>query len=160
METNAGVCPKEGKHMNKNVADDAMRGLLNRRMPAWARYVLVLLATAVFAVFAYHARYAKIDEFTGFRIEEMTRLIAGVLAVIYVLTVAVELHIGKKMNVGAQVMLCVIVGAILLAKVSLFDYVSDDYDIFLSNWIYEYSQLGIKQGLGTYIGSDDTPPYL
>ena len=43
METNAGVCPKEGKHMNKNVADDALRGLLNRRMPAWARYVLVLL---------------------------------------------------------------------------------------------------------------------
>ena len=160
METNVGVCPKEGKHMNKNVADDALRGLLNRRMPAWARYVLVLLATAVFAVFAYHARYAKIDEFAGFRIEEMTRLIAGVLAVLYALTVAVELHIGKKMNVGAQVLLCVIVGAILLAKVSLFDYVSDDYDIFLSNWIYDYSQMDIRQGLGTYIGSDYTPPYL
>ena len=66
--------------MNKNVADDALRGLMGRRMPAWARYALVLAATAVFAVFAYHARYAKIDEFTGFRMEEMTRLIAGVLA--------------------------------------------------------------------------------
>lgn len=52
METNAGVCPKEGKHMNKNVADDALRGLMGRRMPAWARYALVLAATAVFAVFA------------------------------------------------------------------------------------------------------------
>ena len=49
METNAGVCPKEGKHMNKNVADDALRGLMGRRMPAWARYALVLAATAVFA---------------------------------------------------------------------------------------------------------------
>ena len=56
--------------MNKNFADDALRGLLGRRVPAWARYALVLLATAVFAVFAYHARYAKIDEFTGFRAEE------------------------------------------------------------------------------------------
>ena len=44
--------------MNKNVADDALRGLMGRRMPAWARYALVLAATAVFAVFAYHARYA------------------------------------------------------------------------------------------------------
>lgn len=146
--------------MNKNVADDALRGLMGRRMPAWARYALALAATAVFAVFAYHARYAKIDEFTGFRMEEMTRLIAGVLAALYALTVAVELHIGRKLNVGAQALLCVVVGLILLAKVSLFDYVSDDYDIFLSNWIYEYSQMGIKQGLGTYIGSDYTPPYL
>lgn len=74
------------------------------------------------------------------------------LAALYALTVAVELHIGRKLNVGAQALLCVVVGLILLAKVSLFDYVSDDYDIFLSNWIYEYSQMGIKQGLGTYIG--------
>ena len=87
--------------MNKNVADDALRGLMGRRMPAWARCALVLAATAVFAVFAYHARYAKIDEFTGFRMEEMTRLIAGVLAALYALTVAVELHIGRKLNVGA-----------------------------------------------------------
>lgn len=62
--------------------------------------------------------------------EEMTRLIAGVLAALYALTVAVELHIGRKLNVGAQALLCVVVGLILLAKVSLFDYVSDDYDIF------------------------------
>ena len=62
--------------MNKNFADDALRGLLGRRVPAWARCALVLLATAVFAVFAYHARYAKIDEFTGFRAEELIRLCA------------------------------------------------------------------------------------
>ena len=59
--------------MNKNFADDALRGLLGRRVPAWARCALVLLATAVFAVFAYHARYAKIDEFTGFRWPRSTR---------------------------------------------------------------------------------------
>lgn len=74
--------------MNKNFADDALRGLLERRVPAWARCALVLLATAVFAVFAYHARYAKIDEFTGFRAEELIRFTAVVLAALYALTAA------------------------------------------------------------------------
>ena len=146
--------------MNKNFADDALRGLLGQRVPAWARYVLVLLATAVFAVFAYHARYAKIDDFTGFRAEELIRFTAVVLAALYALTAAVALHIGRRLNFGAQALFCVVIGVILLAKVSLFDYVSDDYDIFLSGWIYSYSQMGIKEGLGTYIGSDYTPPYL
>ena len=146
--------------MNKNFADDALRGLLGRRVPAWARCALVLLATAVFAVFAYHARYAKIDEFTGFRAEELIRFTTVVLAALYALTAAVALHIGRRLNFGAQMLFCVVIGAILLAKVSLFDYVSDDYDIFLSGWIYSYSQMGIKEGLGSYIGSDYTPPYL
>lgn len=146
--------------MNKNFADDALRGLLGRRMPAWARYALLLAATAVFAAFAYHARYAKIDEFTGFRAEELIRFTAAVLAALYALTAATALHIGKKMNFGSQALICVVIGAILLAKISLFDYVSDDYDIFLSGWIYDYSQMGVKEALGTYIGSDYTPPYL
>ena len=146
--------------MNKNFADDALRGLLGRRVPAWARCALVLLATAVFAVFAYHARYAKIDEFTGFRAEELIRFTTVVLAALYALTATVALHIGRRLNFGAQALFCVVIGAILLAKVSLFDYVSDDYDIFLSGWIYSYSQMGIKEGLGSYIGSDYTPPYL
>ena len=59
-----------------------------------------------------------------------------------------------------HVLLAVVTGAVLLGKISLLDYVSDDYDIFLSNWIYSYSQMGWKQGLGTYIQSDYTPPYL
>ena len=146
--------------MNKNFADDALRGLLGQRVPAWARYALVLLATAVFAAFAYNARYAKIDEFTGFRAEELIRFTTVVLAALYALTAAVALHIGRRLNFGAQALFCVVIGVILLAKVSLFDYVSDDYDIFLSGWIYSYSQMGIKEGLGSYIGSDYTPPYL
>ena len=38
--------------MNKNFADDALRGLLGRRVPAWARCALVLLGMCVlFTVF-------------------------------------------------------------------------------------------------------------
>ena len=80
------------------------------------RYALVLLATAVFAVFAYHARYAKIDEFTGFRAEELIRFTTVVLAALYALTAAVALHIGRRLNFGAQALFCVVIGAILLAK--------------------------------------------
>ena len=38
--------------MNKNFADDALRGLLGSRVPAWARCALVLLGMcALFTVF-------------------------------------------------------------------------------------------------------------
>lgn len=110
--------------------------------------------------FAYHARYARLDEFAAFRLEELTRFTAGVFTALYAVTLLVQLRIGRKMPLGSQVLLSVLVGAILLAKISLLDYVSDDYDIFLSNWIYEYSEMGIKEGLGTYIASDYSPPYL
>lgn len=140
--------------MNKDFADDALRTLAKRRAPAWAQALLFVLATAVFTAFAYHARYARLDEFAAFRLEELTRFTAGVFTVLYAVTLLVQLRIGRKMPLGAQVLLSVLVGAILLAKISLLDYVSDDYDIFLSNWIYEYSEMGIKEGLGTYIASD------
>lgn len=152
-------CGKE-EHMNKDFADDALRTLAKRRAPAWAQALLFVLATAVFAVFAYHARYARLDEFAAFRLEELTRFTAGVFTALYAVTLLVQLRIGRKMPLGSQVLLSVLVGAILLAKISLLDYVSDDYDIFLSNWIYEYSEMGIKEGLGTYIASDYSPPYL
>ena len=38
--------------------------------------------------------------------------------------------------------------------------IRDSYSIFLSNWIYDYSQMSLRQGLGWYIGTDYTPPYL
>ena len=146
--------------MNKDFADDALRTLAKRRAPAWAQALLFALATAIFAVFAYHARYARLDEFAAFRLEELTRFTAGVFTALYAVTLLVQLRIGRKMPLGSQVLLSVLVGAILLAKISLLDYVSDDYDIFLSNWVYEYSKMGIKEGLGTYIASDYSPPYL
>ena len=146
--------------MNKDFADDALRTLAKRRAPAWAQALLFALATAVFAVFAYHARYARLDEFAAFRLEELTQFTAGVFTTLYAVTLLVQLRIGRKMPLGSQVLLSVLVGAILLAKISLLDYVSDDYDIFLSNWIYAYSEMGIKEGLGTYIASDYSPPYL
>ena len=146
--------------MKKNVMSDALRSGLNKTPGKLARVALWVLATAVFFVFARYARYVKIEEFSGFKISEMQGLSGVIFGAIFALTYAVQLCHGKKLPAYMHVLLAVITGAILLGKISLLDYMSDDYEIFLSNWIYEYSQMGLKEGLGRYIGSDYTPPYL
>jgi len=146
--------------MKKNVVSDALRTGLNKTPGRLARAVLWVLAVALFVVFARYARYAKIDEFSGYKTAEMQMLSGAIFGVIYAAAYAVQLRAGRKLPVYMHVLLAVITGAVLLGKISLLDYVSDDYDIFLANWIYEYSQMGWKEGLGKYIGSDYAPPYL
>ncbi len=146
--------------MKKNVISDALRSGLNKTPGRFARAVLWIIAVAVFAVFARYARYAKIDEFSGYKTAQMQMFSAVVFGAIYAVAYAVQLRAGRKLPAYMHVLLAVATGAVLLGKISLLDYVSDDYDIFLANWIYEYSQMGWKQGLGTYIGSDYAPPYL
>ena len=146
--------------MRKNVVSDALRTGLNKMPSRLLRAALWVLAAAVFFVFARYARYAKIDDFSGYKVSEMQVFSGVIFGAIYALAFAVQLRAGKKLPVYMHVLLAVITGVILLGKISLLDYVSDDYDIFLANWIYEYSQMGWKEGLGTYIGSDYTPPYL
>ncbi|MGN0775736.1 MAG: hypothetical protein ACI4MM_03565 [Candidatus Ventricola sp.] len=146
--------------MKKNVVSDGLRTGLNRKPGTLVRIALLVLATAVFFVFARYARYAKIDDFSGYKTSQMQILSGVIFGAIFAVSYAVQLHTGKKLPVYMHILLAVITGAVLLGKISLLDYVSDDYDIFLSNWIYSYSQLGWKEGLGTYIGSDYSPPYL
>lgn len=146
--------------MKKNVVSDALRTGLNKRPGRLARAVLWVLAVAVFFVFARYARYAKIDDFSGYKTDEMQIFSGVVFGAIFAVSYAVQLRAGRKLPVYMHVLLAVLTGLVLLSKISLLDYVSDDYDIFLSNWIYEYSQMGWKEGLGRYIGSDYTPPYL
>ncbi|MBQ7885420.1 MAG: DUF2029 domain-containing protein [Clostridia bacterium] len=146
--------------MKKNVMSDALRTGLNKTPARLARAVLWVLAVAVFFVFARYARYAKIDDFSGYKTSEMQVFSGVIFGAIFALSYGVQLRAGKRLPVYMHVLLAVLTGVILLGKISLLDYVSDDYDIFLSNWIYEYSQMGWKEGLGTYIGSDYSPPYL
>ena len=146
--------------MTKDFASNALRGALNKRLPWWAQALLWVLATAVFYAFAANARYARMDEFAGYRMGEMLFVTATAYTVIFAVSLAVQLRVGRRLTCLTQVMLALLTGLILLAKISLLDYVSDDYSIFLSNWIYDYSQMSLKQGLGWYIGTDYTPPYL
>ena len=146
--------------MNRNFAGDALRRGLEKRPSALARAVMLVLAAAVFFVFARYARYAQIDEYSGTNTGGLAMITAAMYTAIYLVSYAVQLHTGRRLPVYMHVLLAFITGLVLLGKISLLDYVSDDYDIFLSGWIYSYSDMTIKQGLGWYIASDYTPPYL
>ena len=146
--------------MNRNFADDALRRSLEKRPSALARAVMLVLATAVFFVFARFARYAHIDQYSGTNIDGLAIFTAVMYTVIYLVSYAVQLYSGRRLPVYMHVLLAFITGVVLLGKISLLDYISDDYDIFLSTWIYSYSDMSLKQGLGWYIASDYTPPYL
>lgn len=146
--------------MTKDFASDALRGVLERRAHPIAQAGLFVLATAVFYGFAHAARYAMIDEFSGYRMDELIRMTAMMFTALYALLLAVQMRVGRKLELSTQVVVAIITGFILLGKISLLDYVSDDYTIFLSDWIYSYQDMSIRQGLGTYIASDYSPPYL
>ena len=146
--------------MTRDFASDALRRALKKRMPGWAQALLWALASAVFYAFALNARYARMEEFASFRLEELTRLTAVVYTGIFAVSLAVQMRVARGLESYMQVLLALLTGLILLGKISLLDYVSDDYSIFLSNWIYDYSQMSLRQGLGWYIGTDYTPPYL
>ena len=146
--------------MKKDSLSALVRRALGRKGAAPAAAALWLIACGVFYVFAANARYAVIDEYGAYDTARMIAMTARVFTAIYALSLAVQLRMARRMSPLCQALLAVITGAVLLGKISLLDYVSDDYEIFLSNWIYSYQQLGIKEGLGTYIGSDYSPPYL
>ena len=146
--------------MKKDFVSDALRSGLSREGSRLVRVCLWALSAAVFFVFARYARYAMLDEYSDAYLVRNTMITAAVYTAIYALSYAVQLRAGRKLPVYAHILLAVITGSVLLGKISLLDYVSDDYSIFLSDWIYNYSQMDVKQALGTYIQSDYTPPYL
>ncbi len=156
----SGDLRSSGDASHRGTVSAVLRQTLDARCAAWVRFALWLVACAVFYAFAMHARYARIDEFAAYGVTRMTRITALAFTAIFAVSFAVQLHMGRRLSLGVQMLLALVTGAVLLGKISLLDYVSDDYDIFLSNWIYSYSQMSIREGLGTYIGSDYTPPYL
>ena len=146
--------------MTKDFVSDALRGGLKRRPGKVMIAALFAISTAVFFVFARYARYAMIDEFSGGATAELARITAAAYTVIFALSYGIQLRVGRKLPTYMHVLLAFVTGLVILAKISLLDYVSDDYSIFLSDWIYDYSQMSLKQGLGWYLESDYTPPYL
>ncbi len=146
--------------MTKNFASDALRAGLEKKPGRLCRLLLWALSTAVFFVFARYARYAKVEEFAEAYLNRNVVITALAFTGIFALSYGIQLRVGRKLPLGVQALLAVVTGVILLGKISLLDYVSDDYSIFLSDWIYDYSQMPFKQALGWYIQSDYTPPYL
>ena len=146
--------------MRNDFVSEALRCGLEKKPAAWVRALLGVLATAVFYVFALNARYATLDEYGSFNFDELLTMTGVMFTIVYATMIAVQMKRSRTLPMYMQLLLCVITGCVLLGKISLLDYVSDDYTIFLNNWIEEYTVMGLKQGLGSYIGSDYTPPYL
>lgn len=146
--------------MTKDFASEALRGALRRKATPLVRAALTVLSVAVFSVFAYHARYATLDNYGSFQMAELKLMTAVMFTAVFALSFCVQMRFARRQPLWVCLMLAVITGAVVLAKVSLLDYVSDDYTIFLNDWISSYTSMGLREGLGTYIGSDYTPPYL
>lgn len=146
--------------MTKDFPSEVLRGALGRRPAPWLRAVLAVASTAVFFLFAYYARYATLDLYGSYQMDELKLMTAVMFTLPYAVLIGVQMRFARSQPLSVLLLLSVITGAVLLAKISLLDYVSDDYSIFLNDWISSYTQMGIRQGLGTYIGSDYTPPYL
>ncbi len=146
--------------MTKDYPSEMLRGALNRKAAPWMRALLLAVSTAVFFGFAWHARYATLDSYGSWQMNELLLMTAVMFTAVFALSFGVQLRFARSQPLSVCLLLAVVTGAVVLAKVSLLDYVSDDYTIFLNNWISEYAQMGIREGLGSYIGSDYTPPYL
>ena len=146
--------------MTKDYPSEMLRGALQRKAAPWLRAALLAVGTAVFFVFALHARYATLDNYGSWQMDQLLLMTAVMFSSVFALSYGVQLRFAKSQPLFVCLLLGAVTGAVVLAKVSLLDYVSDDYTIFLNDWISSYTQMGIREGLGSYIGSDYTPPYL
>ena len=64
--------------MNKNVVSDALRSGLGKKTNPLVRALELAVGAAVFFIFARYARYAKIDDFSGYKTSQM-QMLSGVV---------------------------------------------------------------------------------
>ena len=140
--------------------DDKIRGALKKTVGWIPLIVLVLLSTGIFYYTAIQQRYAVVDELTSFKQAEFIRITAISFVCVFAVTALFQLRELKRLSLFQIILALLVTGLIILGKISLLDYQSNDYEIFLSGWIYEYTQLPLWNAIGTYIGSDYSPPYL
>ena len=151
---------KRGYSVMIEVFDDKIRGALKKSIGWIPLIVLIVLSTGIFYYTAIQQRYAIIDELTSFKQAEFIRITSISFVCVFVLTALFQLRELKRLSLFHVILALLVTGLIILGKISLLDYQSNDYEIFLSGWIYEYTQLPLWNAIGTYIGSDYSPPYL
>ena len=83
--------------MNREPVSNALRRALNTRCPGWVRALLVVLATAVFALLAHAARYAMIDEYADFRHDEILMITTVVFAAVFAVSAAVQMRTARRL---------------------------------------------------------------
>lgn len=147
--------------LKKDWLDDKLRGGVDAKPCRWTIAVLFALATAVFAYFAYHARYATFDAYNERDLPYLLRTVTCMFSFVYALALTLQFAMLRRCgaNTATYMLAALITGLGLLGKISLLDYVSDDYDIFLSEWIWLMSEEDLLGAMGLYLG-DYNPPYL
>ena len=91
--------------MNREPVSGALRRALNARCPGWARTLLAVLATAVFALLAHAARYAKIDDYASFRYDEILMTTTVVFTALFAVSAAIQMRAARKLPLGALLLL-------------------------------------------------------
>lgn len=151
---------KRGYSVMIEVFDDKIRGVLKKTVGWIPLIILIVLSTGIFYYTALQQRYAVVDELTGFKQAEFIRITSISFVCVFAVTALFQLRELKRLSLFHVILALLATGLIILGKISLLDYQSNDYEIFLSGWIYEYTQLPLWNAIGTYIGSDYSPPYL
>lgn len=147
--------------LQKDWLDDKLRSGVDAKPAKWVVAIFYVLATAVFAYLAYHARYATFDNYHERDLPYLTRTVTVMFTSLFALALLIQyVMLQRRGAVTAVYLLAALITALgLLGKISLLDYVSDDYDIFLSEWIWLMSEEDFLGAIGMYLG-DYNPPYL
>lgn len=151
---------KRGNTMSIDILDDGIRNVLRKRSGKIFLAILVIVSAAIFYFTALKQRYVMIDEFTGIHQAEYVRITAIFFTCVFAITCLFELGELRRLPAIYALAAMLMTALIVLGKVSLLDYQSNDYEIFLSSWVYEYSLLSIPKALGAFVGTDYAPPYL
>ena len=87
--------------MNKDFVSRPLRRALNARCPGWARVLLAVVATVIFAFFAHEARFAKMDDYADFRHAEILTITTVAFAAVFAASAAVQMRAGRSLPLGA-----------------------------------------------------------
>ncbi|MBQ9007997.1 MAG: DUF2029 domain-containing protein [Clostridia bacterium] len=142
------------------VFDDKIRDILKKNVGWITLAVMAMLSVGIFFGVARVQRYAVVEDLTSFKQAEFIQITAVSFTFVFAITVLFQLREMKRLSIFNVILALLVTGLIILGKISLLDYQSNDYEIFLSEWIYSYTQLPLWNAIGTYIGSDYSPPYL
>ncbi len=141
--------------------DAKLRGWLDGST-GWVQIgVFGALVVAAFYVIAGNCRYEICDTYSPYEVEGLVRTIANLFTGLFAITL-VGLFVKMKRQ-KASTALFILMAAVwvctMIVRISLLDFVSGDYEEFLSGWVYRMQDDGFAGSISVNFG-DYTPPYL
>ena len=118
------------------VFDDKIRDILKKNVGWITLAVMAMLSVGIFFGVARVQRYAVVEDLTSFKQAEFIQITAVSFTFVFAITVLFQLREMKRLSIFNVILALLVTGLIILGKISLLDYQSTDYEIFLSEWIY------------------------